>query len=184
VLDELDTFFEGGDLDLSLVVFISPLGVFSFSFSGSLLDGLNGLIVILVGLSKTSFSVREDFGVVNNGLFEGSDGSYFLNDLRVEPTDVLVTSSLVGLVVGISFTLILLEGSGDLVEEEDDFFLRVSGSQVQSNGGDESLSEMILINLGQDGLGVSEVLSLDGGSSENAGHQHSADDKLVHLCVR
>jgi len=117
MLDELDTLFKSGNLDLLLVILISPLGVLSFTFSGTLLDGLNGLIVVLIGLSKSSFSTGKDFSVVGNGLFEGGDGFDLLSDLFIESTDVLITSGLVSLVIGISFSLILLEGSGDLVKE-------------------------------------------------------------------
>jgi len=130
VLDELDTFFEGGNLNLSFVIIISPLGVFNLSLFGSLVDGIDGLIVVLLGLSEVNLSLFEDGTVVGDGGFEGSDGGYVLGDLLVESTDGFVTHGLVGLVVGVMFSLILLELSGDFVKEEGDFFLGGIGGKV------------------------------------------------------
>jgi len=50
VVDEFDSFVEGGDLDGHFVVFVGPFFVSGFSFGGSDFDGFDGFVVILDGL--------------------------------------------------------------------------------------------------------------------------------------
>jgi hypothetical protein len=66
VVDELNSFLEGGDGDRVLVIFFRPSSVFSFSLGCSLFDGFYGLIVILVGLVEVNASLLEDFLVVGD----------------------------------------------------------------------------------------------------------------------
>lgn len=147
VLDQLNTLFESGDLDLGLVIFISPLLMLSVSFGGTLFDGFNGLIVVLVGLIELLLRSTEDIFVIGNRGFKRSNGLGLILDLLNKSTDGLVTSGLVGLVVFIILTLIGLELSGDFVQKKDDFLLGSGRGNVQGNSGDESLTEVILINL-------------------------------------
>jgi len=179
VLDQLNTLLESGDLDLGLVVLISPLLVLGVSLGGTGFDGLNGLIVILVGLFETLLGSGEDVSVVGNGVLEGGDGLGLVLDLLLETTEGLVTGGLVGLVVSVSLTLVTVKLSGDFVQKKDDFLLRGLGSNVQGDSGDESLTEMVLIDLSEDGLGVLELSVGDLGSGEH--QQNSQNDELVHL---
>jgi hypothetical protein len=87
VLNELDSLFQSGDLDGEDVVLISPGTVFSFSLSGSRLDGSDGFIVVSVGLFQVSGGLGEYVGVFGNGGFQGGDGGDLFSDLLVEAGD-------------------------------------------------------------------------------------------------
>jgi len=105
-----------------LVVFFSPLGVFSFSLGSSGGDGFNSFVVVSVSLVKIDFSLLEDFGVIGDGLFEGSDGGSLFVDLLVEVSNRFVTNSLIGSVLGIRFFLFLGDFANDFVNQKGNFF--------------------------------------------------------------
>jgi len=90
--------------------------------SGSGGDGFNGFVVISVGLFEVDLSLLEDFGVIGDGLFEGSNGVSLLVDLLVEVGDGFVTDGLVGSVLGISTFLFGGDFADDFFDQKGNFF--------------------------------------------------------------
>jgi hypothetical protein len=130
MLDELDTFFEGSNGDLSFVVIISPLLVLSVSLVGTVIDSINSLIIILLGLLEGSLSGGKDGGVVFDGIFQTLDGSLVVLNLLLESTDGLVTSGLVGLIEGVLLSLVTFELLRNFVDQEDDFLSGTLSSHI------------------------------------------------------
>lgn len=56
MLNESDTFFNGGNINGEFVIFDGPFFVFSFSLSGTLFDGFNNGFPVVFGLGKVGFS--------------------------------------------------------------------------------------------------------------------------------
>lgn len=95
VLDELDSFFEGGDLNGLDVVVLGPFAVFNFSFVGAVIDSFNGLIVVLVGLFQINGSLLHNFSIFSDGVAQRSDGVFLFGNLFSEAAKGLVTGGLV-----------------------------------------------------------------------------------------
>ena len=64
VLDYFNTFFQGGDFDGRLIVFVGPGGVFSFSLGGSGFDSLDGLVVIVLGGGQIDFGLLQNAFII------------------------------------------------------------------------------------------------------------------------
>jgi len=69
VVDQFGTFIKGGDLDGHVVVFVGPFFVSGLSFGGSDFDGLDGFVIIVVGLGEVNSGLGEDFFVIGDGFF-------------------------------------------------------------------------------------------------------------------
>lgn len=130
MLDKLDTFFEGGNGDLGLIVLISPLLMSSVSLVGTVIDGINSLIVILLSLLEGSLSGGKDRLVIFNGGLQSSDGLFVISNLLNETSDGLVTNGLVGLIESILLSLVGFELLGNFVNQEGDFLRGVLSSHV------------------------------------------------------
>lgn len=157
VLDELDALFEGGNLDGLGVIFFSPFVVFSFTLGCAGGDGVNGLVVILVGLFKVNLGLFNNFGIIANGSAEGGNGIGLFADLFSEAGEGIVTGGLIGSVLFVSLGLGVFKVSNNLVQQKGDFFHGVLGNHVQGNSADEGGAEVVLVNLSKDGLGVHVV---------------------------
>jgi len=81
VLDELDAFLKGGDLDGLFVVIGSPFAVLGLTFGGALFDGFDGLVVVLVGLLELLLGRVEELLVVDDLVLDAGDGRGLVADL-------------------------------------------------------------------------------------------------------
>ena len=80
---------------------------------------------------------------------------------------------MVGSVDGVMTSLVIIDAAGDLVEEEDNFVFGGLSLHVGLDGTQQHLAEGILIDLGQDGVGVLVVVvNVGSGQSSEKG-----DDK-------
>lgn len=109
---------------------VDPAGVFSFSLGVAGFQGGDGFIVVGGGEVEVSLGTFQNFTVGFDGVFQRFDGGGFSVDLVGQRGDQFVASGLVGFVVGISFSLVLLDG----IEVGVDGFLNV-GNVVILNGG-------------------------------------------------
>lgn len=156
VVDQLDSFFQGGDGDGVLVVFFSPSVVLSSSLGGSFLDGLDGFIEVSFSLGQVDFSLGQDIFVISDGGLEGGNSILVFSDLLLQSSDGLVANALVRSVLGISRLLIGVNLAQDLIDQEGDLFKWGLDGNVHGDGGQDGSSELILVHLSKDSLSIKD----------------------------
>lgn len=168
VVDQLDSFLQGGDGDRVLVVFLLPSLVLGVSLGGSSLDGLDGFIEILFSLSQINLSLSQDIFVIGDGSLESGDSFLVLSDLLLQSRDGLVTDGLVRSVLLISNLLVGVDLAQDLINQEGDLFEGGLDGNVHGDSRQDGLSELVLVHLSENGLSIKDGSSLVGSSHRDS----------------
>jgi hypothetical protein len=168
VVDQLDSFLQGGDGDRVLVVFLLPSLVLGVSLGGSSLDGLDGFIEILFSLSQINLSLSQDIFVIGDGSLESGDSFLVLSDLLLQSRDGLVTDGLVRSVLLISNLLVGVDLAQDLIDQEGDLLEGGLDGNVHGDSRQDGLSELVLVHLSENGLSIKDGSSLVGSSHRDS----------------
>lgn len=91
---------------------------------------------------------------------QGLDGSLVLSNLLGQSGDGLIAGGLVGSVLLVSNLLVGVNFGKNLIDQESDFLNWALDGNVQGDSGQHGRSELVLVHLGQDGLGVEDGASL------------------------
>lgn len=168
VVDQLDSFLQGGDRDRVLVIFLLPSGVLSKSLGGSSLDGLDGFIEVLFSLSQIDLSLSQDVFVISDGSLESGNSISVFSDLLLQSGDGLVTNGLVRSVLLISNLLVSVDLAQDLINQEGDLLEWGLDGNVHGNGGQDGRSELVLVHFSENGLSIKDGSSLVGSSHRDS----------------
>jgi len=120
VLNDLGGLIDGNDVSIVLGVLLFPGSVLLDTegrFSG---EGLNVLVKVLGGLADLLLSLVEGLSGIVTEFGHGNDLSFVVVDRALHIVDELFTGSSIVLVDLVSVGLLLVELSGDVLEEEVD----------------------------------------------------------------
>lgn len=168
VVDQLNSFLQGGNGDSVLVVFLLPSLVLGVSLGGSSLDGLDGFIEVLLSLGQINLSLSQDIFVIGDGSLESSDSFLVLSDLLLQSRDGLVTDGLVRSVLLISNLLVGVDLAQDLIDQEGDLLEGGLDGNVHGDSRQDGLSELVLVHLSENGLSIKDGSSLVGSSHRDS----------------
>lgn len=168
VVDQLNSFLQGGDRDSVLVVFLLPSLVLGVSLGGSSLDGLDGFIEVLLSLGQINLSLSQDIFVIGDGSLESCDSFLVLSDLLLQSRDGLVTDGLVRSVLLISNLLVGVDLAQDLIDQEGDLLEGGLDGNVHGDSRQDGLSELVLVHLSENGLSIKDGSSLVGSSHRDS----------------
>lgn len=107
VLNKLHAFFKCGNLSGLFIVVFTPCAVFGFTFFSTVINSLNGFIIIVVGLSQVNVSLFKNFIVVMNSISQRCYCFSLFQDLFAETTNCLFTNGIISAVLFVSTVLSL-----------------------------------------------------------------------------
>lgn len=147
MLDDLAGIINGIDGFIMLGVLSAPEGV--LVVSGGLFSGIGGLVVldVLDVGSEVGLGLSKGFSGVVSQLGVGLDLNVVIVDVVFQINGDSVTSSLVGSVNSVVFSLVLDQLSDDLVQQHVDLINGGASLQVGLDGRKNHVSEGFRINL-------------------------------------